>query len=1177
MKTDHGHKPASTRDLNEGNSGDIFVDVEPDGGISDERLDGTTKVEPLELDLLNPQNELSPENKEMLLNSLGRLENSAGVIGTIIRDIGYAPAWAESKVYVAAESMDSVADYMKQEADNVELSRSDTIVFRADYGLKSNASAAMASLPEATQKALKEKGRAHNEKYGDNSAKRLDNVNYLAVCYYRGIGAYNEAPESVRPNVSSAEQWAMGRVNGLLYALENGKFKRTPYDVDLLPENHPDAPKSASVRHLLDSYSRLPLAAKDQDWGFDEDEAARIVGDPPDMQRYERAFLFVNKGETDDPAGYKLPVAKMIGDELQIVFRGVITAGTVLRGDQSKAGFNSGFYNLDGATEKDKRDLYRRVESLYKRFGEEAPPYSDEERAMDAPCEWCECDPCDYGSIRSFVKMAVGDINPTNFPTSGDDETVSLRNSQYPLFDRNFAEMIKTDYPEIWDRGGNILGNKQYNRLVPIAENGGKVETLTQEEAVRLREAWAARHIGDFRVAGVVAQIKWLVIGDRGERYMKELIREEIDKLENRAQPDPTNAQYSQGENPMANDKIDVETTVVQVEATNMKELEEAAIKATLESVKHRDISSEEEVDSETESDTEDAPVEAAAGAVVEKATRKQMPAPQIRTVKDFVVRSVKQTDGGRVYTMEGQQRAVFGLDDLSVRAVYDDGSEATTADERARMGRPPKFYSIEGVASSTSVDHYGTEMTYHALSLMREQFEYGVPVLPRHQSILSDGMAEWDEVIGRTEAAEIRMVNPQDMKNAYDYGENQYILAVKSRLYGDDPKARELVRRLDRGEPIGQSIGGWFNKIDVVESSDGEVMRVLVEDVALDHLAITRAPANPDSYGLASIRSVLSSYKEAGENTAQQIVENMPETMKRHIVKVVEYEDKIDICFGKSGDFMGIFKEGDEIPEMDEMGAHEEEETLGGHLEEEKEKMGGHLDEEKADGYLDNGRSADGGCCDVAVESIEDEEKDNTKRNIDQPVLDNCVILGEDKTECAQRTTTNPDEEYIMKEQDFAKIAELMRSAIAPIADRVDRLENTTDTPKEAVVEERSVKPEPAQSDEMAAMKAELERTRSMLDAVMAEPVRMGRHATTQIRGIGAGNAYSELISRSRQDGAVGLAAVVESNVTVLANENSVDVATRSQHDLIDLLAKGLRAAELDGLLGTKTVTNWN
>lgn len=155
----------------------------------------------------------------------------------------------------------------------------------------------------------------------------------------------------------------------------------------------------------------------------------------------------------------------------------------------------------------------------------------DENEAIDADTE----------SLASLIiaddetaVKAVGDTDPTNFPQDGDDETVSLRNSGFDVFDVDFAEMIKTDYPSIWREGGNIKGNEQYRKLKPIAEGGGAVDGRAEEGAVRLRESWAARHFEDYRLAGVVAQIKWLVVGSKGEAYMKGLIKEEIDKIESK-------------------------------------------------------------------------------------------------------------------------------------------------------------------------------------------------------------------------------------------------------------------------------------------------------------------------------------------------------------------------------------------------------------------------------------------------------------------------------------------------------------------------------------------------------------------------------------------------------------------------------------------------------------------
>ena len=118
----------------------------------------------------------------------------------------------------------------------------------------------------------------------------------------------------------------------------------------------------------------------------------------------------------------------------------------------------------------------------------------------------------------------------TDFPKKGDDKKINMSNSGYPVFPVDFAERIKLEYPSIWKKGGNILGNQQFRILKRIQDNGGEPESENQEEAIRLREAWAARHLKDFRLAGTVAQMKWLVIGEKGLQHMKDTINAEIDK-----------------------------------------------------------------------------------------------------------------------------------------------------------------------------------------------------------------------------------------------------------------------------------------------------------------------------------------------------------------------------------------------------------------------------------------------------------------------------------------------------------------------------------------------------------------------------------------------------------------------------------------------------------------------
>lgn len=137
-----------------------------------------------------------------------------------------------------------------------------------------------------------------------------------------------------------------------------------------------------------------------------------------------------------------------------------------------------------------------------------------------------------------IVEMATaakdGKKKPTNFPEKGGNSQVSLRNSQWGVFPLAYAEDLKDNWPEIWSRGGNIRGNEQFRKLAPVARRGGAVESASEEAAVRLREAWGARHKGDFQLAGVIAQAKWLVVGSRGVGHMKSVITEAKERVKAR-------------------------------------------------------------------------------------------------------------------------------------------------------------------------------------------------------------------------------------------------------------------------------------------------------------------------------------------------------------------------------------------------------------------------------------------------------------------------------------------------------------------------------------------------------------------------------------------------------------------------------------------------------------------
>ena len=122
-------------------------------------------------------------------------------------------------------------------------SRSDRTVPVRVAMLRKRGEPELKDVSATVRKTLSEKAKEHNEKVGDAKTKRTTTRTLVAV-FERGVGAYQTNPQSVRPTVNSAEQWAYARVNSFLYALRNGRFRGGKHDQDLLPKGHPQSTKS---------------------------------------------------------------------------------------------------------------------------------------------------------------------------------------------------------------------------------------------------------------------------------------------------------------------------------------------------------------------------------------------------------------------------------------------------------------------------------------------------------------------------------------------------------------------------------------------------------------------------------------------------------------------------------------------------------------------------------------------------------------------------------------------------------------------------------------------------------------------------------------------------------------------------------------------------------------------
>lgn len=222
----------------------------------------------------------------------------------------------------------------------------------------------------------------------------------------------------------------------------------------------------------------------------------------------------------------------------------------------------------------------------------------------------------------------------------------------------------------------------------------------------------------------------------------------------------------------------------------------------------------------------------------------------------------VKEEGGKREYRMKGAahgERSIPGLPIalLLCSFAFRSTLAAPQPDVSGESGEPGETRAkgevlVEGNASSTSKDWYGTEMDRDALEDMARQFSAGVSLTPRHNSWME--AVEWDEVIGMTMEGS---VNASEVVNPSEPTEQGYLLAIKAKLFTEEDKAQALQRRLASNQPIGLSIGGWFTDLRVITNDEDEVERIIVLRMVLDHLAVTRSPANPDSTGLRLLRSL--------------------------------------------------------------------------------------------------------------------------------------------------------------------------------------------------------------------------------------------------------------------------------------------------------------------------------
>lgn len=134
---------------------------------------------------------------------------------------------------------------------------------------------------DAVEKSLQNKLDDHKDTVGDDPKKQTT-LRSLKIVYNRGIGAFKTNPDSVRPSVSTPQQWAQARVNSFLYCLRNLKYRSGKHDTDLLPAAHPQSTKNAS--NILNELNpEEPKLTQSEYERFDYSFAADLKENYPDI------------------------------------------------------------------------------------------------------------------------------------------------------------------------------------------------------------------------------------------------------------------------------------------------------------------------------------------------------------------------------------------------------------------------------------------------------------------------------------------------------------------------------------------------------------------------------------------------------------------------------------------------------------------------------------------------------------------------------------------------------------------------------------------------------------------------------------------------------------------------------------------------------------------------------
>jgi len=271
------------------------------------RLNQLAKGEPISLETIKRMKAYADRHKKDLEVSKS-FDDGCGMLAWYswgLDETGRVEKWLESKINTLEEKMAEIGERGGvKESPKAPKSDTPNKNPKGEGSAKGDASTTRgAEVSKRVEETLQNKSDDFNERYKDKLGYGV-NLGMLKSVYQRGVGAYNV---SHSPEVKSAEQWALARVNAFLYLVKNGRPENPKYDsdYDLLPTKHPKKQENMEYEPgTLPDYVNYPTGDTKNDMLI---EQVLFVNPNPGESRKEyinrcTEYLIKNEGKRADQA-----------------------------------------------------------------------------------------------------------------------------------------------------------------------------------------------------------------------------------------------------------------------------------------------------------------------------------------------------------------------------------------------------------------------------------------------------------------------------------------------------------------------------------------------------------------------------------------------------------------------------------------------------------------------------------------------------------------------------------------------------------------------------------------------------------------------------------------------------------------------------------------------------------